>query len=128
MKATAVFGFVAVMIVAIGSLAGCGGSSSQKATSQKASTHKPTVQRVQLTEDDIPDVLMPGIWTGIKGAYREGNRVEIYTTWSDTPEHRLNAEGAAMAAAGDLEWYFLHDHYVTVYGDWDDVLGSWGSS
>ena len=124
MKASAVLWSVVLMIAAIGGLVGCGGSSSQKSTSQKS-----TVQHV-LTEDDIPDVLMPGIWTGIKGAYLiEGeNRVEIYTTWSDTPEHRLNAQGAAAVAAADLGWASLHDHYVIVYGDWDDLLGSWGSS
>ena len=116
MKASAVFWSLVLMIVAICGFSGCGGSNGHK-----SSSHKSTVQRVQLTKDDIPDVMEPGIWPGIKGAYREGNSVTIRTAWSDTTEHRSHAESAALAAAGDLGYVYS----VTVYGDMGETLGSW---
>lgn len=58
-------------------LAGCGGS---HATSHKAV--KP--QGTRLSANNIPDVLMPGIWPNARlRAYRDGNSVTVYTDWSD---------------------------------------------
>ncbi len=72
--------------------------------------------RVRLTAQQVPDVLTPGIWDGITGVYRQGDEVTIYTNW----QNKTDAEGACMAAAGDLGY----DVNVTVYGPVANTLAS----
>jgi hypothetical protein len=56
-------------------LSACGGGKSE--TPPPESTGQP----VRLTWSDIPDVLSPDAFTGIVSATREGNEVEVRTTW-----------------------------------------------
>lgn len=112
MKTTVVLGSLVLAIAAAGGLSACGGSSKSNA---------PPAQHVQLTKSDIPDVMMPGVWTGIEDAYRDGNSVTIDTTWPDTPQRRDDAGSAALAAAGDLGYVYS----VTVKGSQGQTLGTW---
>jgi hypothetical protein len=95
-----------VLLVAVTlALAACGGG------------HKSSGQaRIRLTAHQVPDVLTPGIWEGITGVYRQGDEVTIYTNW----QNKTDAEGACMAASGDLGY----DVNVTVYGSVANTLAS----
>jgi hypothetical protein len=67
-------------------------------------TEAPTGQR--LTIDEIPDVLMPGIWpgAGLK-VYRDGDSVTAFTNWSQgetTVDSRTTTDAAQSVCAGVL--------------------------
>lgn len=100
----------ALIVLAVLTLAltACGGG--HESGGQKAGS------RVRLTAKQVPDALMPGIWDGITGVYREGDRVTVYTNW----QNKSDAEGLCLAVAGDLGYQVN----VTVYGPVYKTLAS----
>jgi hypothetical protein len=80
-------------------LAGCGGHA--KTNSSAADSNAPVVT---LTEDDIPDVLMPGVWPASANlqATRQGNAVTVTTDWSagETTVDGRDVTDAAQSICG----------------------------
>lgn len=79
---------------------------------------------VPLTVDQIPDVLMPGLWHGHLSATRDGNSVTIKTGWKYYSDDEVTI---CVNALSDLGYGFAsHDLIVQVMGGVNnDVLGVW---
>jgi hypothetical protein len=79
-------------------------SSSTTSQTPSTTTEDPSGQR--LTDADIPDVLMPGVWpgAGLK-VYRDGDSVTAFTNWSQgetTVDNRTTTDAAQSVCAGVL--------------------------
>jgi len=66
-----------------------GGGSRKSAETEQA-------PRVKLSDADIPDVLMPGIWPSLIKAYRTGNSVDVYTGSYPKAENKDDAQSFAL--------------------------------
>lgn len=109
-----IVGGVVLLVIILSAALGSGGGSSGQGAEPGAPAPPPASPAeslgTRLTSDDVPDVLMPGVWHGIRGVYRKGSNVSIYTNWTD--RRKLDATGACWSAAGDLGYTVA----VTVYG------------
>lgn len=79
----------------------CGGGGATSSAS-----NQPTVQ---LTADDVPDVLMPGIWpgAGLKVS-RQGSSITVKTNWADnetTVDGRTTLDAAQTICAQIINDY-----------------------